>query len=79
VTQEEAFKLYVAAGGNPDHSFSEKEDILKEVEAVIAAKSDRAAGRVIQWWECWNPYYSATAFARRIRVRAGSERKKGAA
>lgn len=76
MTIDEARKLYVAAGGHTEHSDIEWEYIREEMEAIIAARSDRAAGRTIDWWNCWDGKYTATAFARRVRklhANAGQE------
>lgn len=67
MTQDQAKKLYIAAGGPDDHSDREWMDIHQEMEAICAAKSDRAAANTIRWWDCWDPKYTATAFARRVR------------
>jgi hypothetical protein len=64
---ETAKRLYMAAGGPSDHDAAEWDEIRVEMEAVVAAKSDRAAAKVIEWWGCWDPRYTATAFARRVR------------
>ena len=67
MTLELAKKLYIEAGGYSGHLTGEWKDIHKEMESLISAKSDRAAGRLIDWWGCWDKGYTATAFARRIR------------
>lgn len=67
MTTMESRKLYIAAGGPPDHEDETWRSIHNEIEAVVAAKSDLAAGRTIDWWGCWDPKYTATAFARRVR------------
>ena len=67
MTREEARKLYVGAGGPDSHQDSEWESIHSEMAAVVAAASDRAAGRTIAWWGCWDRKFTATAFARRVR------------
>lgn len=67
MTSQEARQLYVGAGGPDDHHPSEWDSIHREMEAVVAATSDRAAGRVIDWWGCWDRKLTATAFARRVR------------
>ena len=68
MTLETAKKLYVDAGGNKDHSESEWKDVHKEMEAIVAASSDRSAAKVIDWWGCWDRKYTATAFAKRVRA-----------
>lgn len=45
MTLEEARNLYISAGGPDDHGPDEWQDIHREIEAVVAARSDRAAGR----------------------------------
>jgi hypothetical protein len=63
----DAKRIYIAAGGPSDHQDSEWVYIHKEMEAIVNAKNDRAAGKIILWWGCWEPKYTATAFARRVR------------
>jgi hypothetical protein len=41
--------------------------VKTELEAVVAAKTDRAAGNLIQWWACWDREFTATAWARKVR------------
>jgi hypothetical protein len=43
------------------------EDIRDDLQKVITAKSDRAAGRIIQYWKAWDKEITATCFARFIR------------
>ena len=64
---EQAKKLYLSGGGINDYSESEWKDIHREMEAIVAAKSDRAAARIIDWWGCWTPRDNATMYARKIR------------
>ena len=68
MTLEEAKRVYVAAGGPSEDLDSEGYEIREELTAVVAAKSDRAAGHIIDWWECWTPRQTATACARRVRT-----------
>jgi hypothetical protein len=67
MTLDQAKQLYIAAGGPKDHTDFDWQEIHKEIEAVVAAKSDRAAGSIIFWWDCWRKGHTATAFARKIR------------
>lgn len=67
MTIDRAKQLYIGAGGPSNHSPDEWASIHREIEAIVAAKSDRAAGRIITWWECWNGRHTATAFARMVR------------
>lgn len=67
MTIAEAKRLYISNGGPRDHSENEWKDIRQEMEEIIAAKTDYAAGRIIDWWGCWDRKYTATAWARRIR------------
>ena len=67
ITLEIAKKLYIKAGGETSHSANEWWYIHNEMEAVIAAPSDRAAANVIGWWDCWDDKYTAIKFARRVR------------
>lgn len=69
MTLSVAKQLYIAAGGPNDHSDKEWNDIHKEMAAIVAAKSDRSAARVILWWGCWDRKYPAIGFARRVRAR----------
>lgn len=66
ITLKEAKQLYISAGGPKEHG-DEWYDIHKEIQAVIDAKSDRAAGKTILWWDCWDTKYTATAFASQVR------------
>ncbi len=67
MTFSDAKKLYIEAGGQNDYGESEWQDIHKEMQALVDAKSDRAAGKTIMWWDCWDNKYTATGFARRVR------------
>lgn len=67
MTLDEAKRIYIAAGGPDDHNQVDWVDIHREIEAMIAAPSNFAAGRIIDWWGCWEPKYTATAFAKRVR------------
>ncbi|MCF7853626.1 MAG: hypothetical protein K9N51_02420 [Candidatus Pacebacteria bacterium] len=70
MTQEQTKKLYVYACGENMHSSDEWDEIHKEMEAVVAAKSHRAAGKLIEWWGCWDERYTPTRFARKVREAA---------
>lgn len=50
--------------GSFDH---EREEIHYEVELMLAARSDRMAGKTILWWGCWSKKLTATRFARTLR------------
>ena len=64
----QAKELYLSvAGEDARYLESEWEDIHKEMEDVVSAKSDRAAANIIRWWDCWDEKYTATQFARRLR------------
>ena len=67
ITVQQAQRIYISAGGPNEYYPAEWENIRREMEAVINAKSDRAAGRTIDWWGCWTPRDTATAFARKVR------------
>ena len=73
MTEREAIRLYVKALESfgfvkyRDFDISDPAAIAQEMRDVVAAKSDRAAGAVIQWWGCWDEKYTATRFARRVR------------
>lgn len=70
MTIDEVKRIYIAAGGPDDHGQVDWVDIHREIEQVIAAKTDFAGGRIIDWWACWDREYTATAFARRVRQAA---------
>jgi hypothetical protein len=74
MTRERAKQIYISAGGNPDHSESEWNNVHKEMEGVVSEKSDRMAAKHIVWWACWDRNYTATAFARRVRAAMGKEK-----
>ena len=67
MTRTEARKLYIEAGGPDDHGEDEWDEIHREMEAIVASKSHRAAGKLIEWWGCWDEKYTPTKFARRVR------------
>lgn len=68
MTLEQAKQCYRAAGGQFDHSRDEWADIHEEMERVVAAKSDRAAGKIIRWWGCWGRRKTTMQFVRAIRA-----------
>lgn len=66
--RDEAKRLYLSQAGNEEANRDDWKEIHAEMEAVVAAKSDRAAGRVIEWWGDWEHWHTTpTAFARRFR------------
>lgn len=67
MTLAQAKRLYIGAGGPDDHSDSEWNEIHEEMGAIVSAKTEYAAGRLIHWWSCWDSKYTQTAFARRVR------------
>lgn len=67
MTLDQAKRIYIGAGGPSDHWPSEWEDIRKEMEQVVSAKTDRGAGLLIIWWDCWDRKNTATAFASKVR------------
>lgn len=67
MTIEQAKQCYRAAGFTFDHSPDEWAEIRKELEVVVSAKSDLAAGKTILWWGCWDKKLTATAYARLVR------------
>ena len=75
MTLDEAKRIYLAASYPevPHHSDKDWRNIHAEREQIVAAKSDRAAGKIIEWWGCWDEddksgKYTATAFARKVRA-----------
>ena len=70
MTVKQARKLYLSVDPNPAFcdTLNEWAEIHREMIAVISAPTDRSAGRLIDWWGCWSPRFTATAFARRLRV-----------
>ena len=66
MTLAQARRLYNEVTGD-DVSGNEQAAIHLEMQAVVAAKSDRAASNVIRWWGCWDRKHTATACARRLR------------
>lgn len=67
VTVLEAKAIYCAAGGPMDQD-DQIGDIAREIETVVTAPTDRIAGSIIRWWDCWTKRNTATAFARRARA-----------
>lgn len=70
MTIKQAIALHeLASGDDIDRAYtpSEQLDIHQEIEAIVAAKSDRSAARIILWWNCWDRNHTATAFCRRVR------------
>lgn len=73
MTIKETRRLYYGASADYemrwyiDFSPEDREFIRREMEEIVAAKSDRAGGRIIDWWGCWDRKCTATAFARRVR------------
>ena len=68
MTREQSRNLYIAAGGWPDHSESQWGKIHKEMQAVVAATTEKDAAAIIDWWGCWRSEYTAIAFAQRVRA-----------
>jgi hypothetical protein len=72
MTTDDAIALYsgvlVECGERPPyHSAAEWHDIADEMRAIVAAKSDREAGKIIAWWKCWDRTMTATKFAALVR------------
>ena len=67
MTLEQAKQLYTSQ--DPDASLCESDwvHVHREMEEVVSAKSDREAAKVIEWWSCWDRYFTATRFAHRLR------------
>ena len=66
---EEARRIYLAAGGDPDHEPTQWAAVHHEMQAVAAAPTLAAAAEVIRWWDCWHfRGEPAEAFARRVRA-----------
>ena len=63
----EAKAIYCAAGGPMDQD-DHIGDLAREIEMVVTAPTDRIAGSIIRWWDCWTKRNTATAFARRARA-----------
>lgn len=49
------------------YCYDEQLDIRNELQQVIDAKSDRAAGNIVRWWGCWDRKLTATKYARTVR------------
>lgn len=46
---------------------------LQEMRAIVAAKSDRAAGEIIEWWGCWDDKFTPARWVKRARqIAAGT-------
>lgn len=82
-TNKQAVALYedVTRSLNKD-SYSLKENepeyeaVAEEMREILAAKSDRAAGATILWWDCWDKKFTATKFAQAIRQRWAEQQKE---
>lgn len=78
MTKREALKLYcttVESFGfsKNDYSLDGSDEIVKEMRAIVAAKSDRAAGEIIEWWGCWDDKFTPTRWVKRARqIAAGT-------
>ncbi len=75
MTRKQALRIYKSALPNAvreNDSDPWWEAVVDEIEKILSARSDRAAGEVIRWWNCWpsNGDRTATATARRIRETA---------
>lgn len=68
MTREQALQLYTKALGY-DRFCEEswKDGTHREMEGVVAAKSDRAGGKVIAWWGTWKRGCTPTGTAHKIR------------
>jgi len=67
ITLQETKRLYIRAGGPTDHGVSEWSEIMVEMDAVIEAKSDLEAAKVIEWWGNWGRFRTPIAFAKFVR------------
>ena len=70
-TDEQAKQLYRIVDTKADEVFPMDDEewptIIQEMRDVVAAKSDRAAGKVIEFWGCWDARRTATGDAKKIR------------
>lgn len=59
--------MYLQAGGTDYYNDLAWTTVHREIEAIVTAKSNRAAGITILWWGCWCGKDAATKFARQVR------------
>lgn len=77
MTLERAKQIYISAGGPDDYDDKNWEAIREEMAAVVAAESDEAAGKLIEWWGCWESRGELPEhFARRVRKANVSAKRK---
>lgn len=70
MTIKQAKKIYKELDCHMDYTPGEWRDVRDELELVVAAKNDKNAGKIIEWWNCWGDGYkikTPTGFARAIR------------
>jgi hypothetical protein len=67
MTIKQAKQIYKELDCRMDYTPGEWRDVRDELELVVAAKSDRKAGEVVIWWNCWSEKETPTAFARKVR------------
>lgn len=70
MTDDQAIRVYVDCFHRAVCCVKERSDIINEMRAVVAAESDQAGGKIIEWWDCWGPRDTSTMAARKIRRRA---------
>lgn len=64
---DEAAQILGLGTSSVDYDYNEQLDIRNELQQVIDAKSDRAAGNIVRWWGCWDRELTATKYARTVR------------
>jgi hypothetical protein len=70
MTIKQAKQIYSEMGCQMDYDLEEWQVISDELYDVVSAGSDRKAGEVIEWWDCWGDGYkikTPTGFARKVR------------
>jgi hypothetical protein len=70
MTIKQAKQIYKELDCRMDYTSGEWRDVRDELELVVAAKNEREAGKVFEWWGCWGDAYkikTPTGFARKVR------------
>ena len=70
MTIKQAKQIYKELDCYMGYTPGEWRDVREELELVVAAKNERNAGKLIEWWGCWGDGFknkTSTGFARKVR------------